>query len=223
MTLRFRDREDAGRQLAMELASYAVDDPIVLALPSGGVPIGDEVARALRAPLDVWVTRKIGVPWRPELGMGAVAEGGSVHLCPKILGRVGLSEEELGDAITHKQREVEAHIQLYRGGAPRPILRDRTVIVIDDGIATGGTIRAAIPSIRAQGPRKIVIAVPVAAPESVRALEPEVDRVICLLTPPNLFAVGVWYENFDQMSDDEAVRVIERARRDLAESGHAVA
>lgn len=223
MTLRFRDRADAGHQLAAELAPYAAEDPIIIALPGGGVPIGYEIARALHAPLDVCVTRKVGVPWRPELGMGAVAEDGSIHLSPEILGRVGIADEELSDVINEKRREVEARTRLFHGEAPRPALGDRTVILVDDGIATGGTVRAAIESLHARSPGKLVLAVPVAAPETLRALEPEVDRVVCLLTPPNLFAVGVWYEDFDQVTDDEVVRLLERARRDLAGSGHAVA
>ncbi len=219
----FRDREDAGRRLAIELRSHAAEHPIVLALPRGGVPVGYEIARALHAPLDVWVVRKVGVPWHEELGAGAVAEGGYLHLNQDVLEHIGLSREDLTDVIRRKQREVEERVTLFRDGHPRPELRDRTVILVDDGIATGGTVRAAIGSIRTQHPRVIVLAVPVAAPEAVEALTPEVDRLVCLKTPPDLDAIGLWYVNFAQVSDEEVVRLLDRARREQTEAEHAIA
>lgn len=212
-TQRFRDRTDAGRQLAAKLTIYAKQDPIILALPRGGVPVGYEIARALAAPLDVWVVRKIGVPWHPELGVGAVAEGGHVHLTPNVLAQVGLTDEQLKELTEDKRREVEERVRTFRKGRPQPALRDRTVIIVDDGIATGGTVHAAIRSTRAQQPKQLVLAVPVAAPETIRELESEVDRVICLLTPSDLYAIGLWYEDFDQVSDAEVIDLLERARR----------
>jgi putative phosphoribosyl transferase len=219
----FLNRQDAGRRLAVELHSYAGAHPIVLALPRGGVPVGHEIARALHAPLDVWVVRKVGAPWHPELGVGAVAEGGYVYLNEQLLDYVGLTEEQLADVVRLKRREVDERVRLFRGDYPRPILRDRTVILVDDGIATGGTARVAIQAIRAQAPKAIVLAVPVAAPDAVRELAPEVERVVCLRTPSELFAIGVWYQDFTQVSDDEVVRLLDRARREHTGAEHAVA
>ena len=219
----FRDREDAGRRLALELLPHATEHPVVLALPRGGVPVADEIARALHAPLDVWVVRKVGVPWHEELGVGAVSEGGTVHLNEDVLEHVELTRDELAEAIGRKQREVEERVKLFRGGLPPPELRDRTVILVDDGIATGGTVRAAIESIRAQHPKAIVLAVPVAAPEAVEALTPEVDRLVCLKTPADLHAIGLWYRDFGQVSDEEVVRILDRARREAREAEHAIA
>jgi putative phosphoribosyl transferase len=210
---RFRDREEAGRELAAALRSYREQHPIVLALPRGGVPVGYEIARALSAPLDVWIVRKVGVPWHPELGLGAVAEGGHVHITPEVLRHAGLSDAELSEAIERKRREVEERVSKFRGSHPPPALRGRTVILVDDGIATGGTVRAAIHSIRAQQPASLVLAVPVASPDTVRALAKEVDEVVCLMMPEDLYAIGLWYENFDQVSDEEVKELLERARR----------
>jgi putative phosphoribosyl transferase len=212
----FRNREDAGRRLAAELQPYAAERPIVLALPRGGVPVGYEVARALAAELDVWVVRKLGVPWHPELGVGAVAEGGYTHLTDEVLRHVGLSQDELADLVETKQREVEERVRRFRGERPAPLLRDRTVILVDDGIATGGTVRAAIHSIRAQEPKRIILAVPVAASETVAALSAEVDRVVCLLSPTDLYAIGLWYQDFQQVLDDEVVHLLDRARKERA-------
>lgn len=211
---RFRNRVDAGRALAAELESYLADHPVVLALPRGGVPVGYEVARALHAPLDVWVVRKVGVPWHLELGVGAVAEGGYVYLNQTILDHVGLSRADVADVVRAKQREVEERVRMFRGGRSAPMLRDRTVIVVDDGIATGGTVRVAIRAIRAQNPKSIVLAVPVASPDVIKTLEPEVERIVCLRAPSDLYAVGAWYWDFPQVADDEVVRLLERSRFD---------
>jgi len=220
---RFHNRQDAGRRLAVELAEYATEQPIVLALPRGGVPVGYEVARALGAPLDVWVVRKIGVPWHQELGLGAVAEGGFVHYTREIISRIGISDDDLQAVTQAKRREVEERVRTFRGDRPAPVVRDRTVLLIDDGIATGGTVRAAIASIRAQHPKKLVLAVPVASPDTVRALLPEVERVVSLLTPPNLYAIGLWYEDFTQVADEEVVELLDRARKERGAGEHAAA
>ncbi len=211
--MRFEDREDAGRRLAEELRSYTAEQPIVLALPRGGVPVGVEVARALNAPLDVWVVRKLGVPWHRELGVGAVAEGDYVYVDRQMLRRVGLSDEALAELIEQKRGEVDERVRKFRGERPPPQLEGRTVIVVDDGIATSGTARAAIRSIRHQNPASLVLAVPVAAPEIVRALEPEVDDLIVLLSPPQLYAIGLWFVDFAQVPDEEVVSLLEQARR----------
>lgn len=214
---RFRDRNDAGRQLAAELETFADERPIVLALPRGGVPVGYEVARALGAPLDVWVVRKIGVPWQPELGVGAVAEGGYIYLSQEMLRMLGLSEEELSQAIETKRREVEARVRKYRAERPAPDLFDRTVILVDDGIATGGTVRAAVRSARTSKPRRVVLAVPVAARQSVDALSNEVDEIVALNTPSGLLAIGSWYDDFRQVPDAEVVDILERAHNEHAQ------
>jgi putative phosphoribosyl transferase len=219
---RFKDREQAGRKLAEALASYRTERPIVLALPRGGVPVGYEIARELAAPLDVWVVRKVGVPFRPELGMGAVSEGGEIYLNRDIVEYAGLSEEELALACERKLREVEERVRIFRGGRPAPSLRDRTVILVDDGIATGGTTRAAIRAVRAQRPSKLILAVPVASPDVVRALADEVDRVVCLLTPEDLYAIGMWYDDFTQVPDEAVIALLQRARREQSDAEHVV-
>lgn len=211
---RFRDRVDAGHQLAAMLQTYAPEAPIVLALPRGGVPVGYEVARALAAPLDVWVVRKVGVPWYPELGVGAVAEGGYIHLSPEIVAEAGLTKAELDAVVQEKRAEVEARVRRFRGERPVPVLRDRTVILVDDGIATGGTVRAALRAIKAAKPKKLVLAVPVASPDIIESLALEVDHVVCLLAPENLYAIGFWYEDFRQVSDDEVAELLRRSREE---------
>ena len=213
---RFRDRTDAGRRLAAMLEEYRTESPVVLGLPRGGVPVAYEIARALGAPLDVLVVRKVGVPWHPELGAGAVAEGGYLHLSPDILAAVGLSEQDLAATIEVKRKEVEARVRRFRAGADRVELRGRTVIVVDDGIATGGTVRVALQAIKTAAPRKVVLAVPVASPEVLESLAHEVDRIVCPLVPADLYAIGLWYEDFNQVSDDEVARLLEKSRKALS-------
>jgi putative phosphoribosyl transferase len=211
--LKFLDRRAAGRLLAQELERYAAEAPLVIALPRGGLPVAFEVASALDAPLDVWVVRKLGVPWDPELGMGAVAEGDHVHLSPDIVQQSGLSDVQLEELIEAKRLEVEARVRLFRGKRSRPNLRGRTVILVDDGIATGGTVAAALGAMRREGARKIVLGVPVAAADSLERLAESADDVVCLIAPRELRAVGNWYRAFHQVDDVEALALLERARR----------
>jgi putative phosphoribosyl transferase len=212
----FPDRRAAGRLLAQKLDIYAAEEPIVIALPRGGLPVGFEVASALGAPLDVWVVRKLGVPWQPELGMGAVSEGEYLSLSPDIVRQSGLSDAQLEELIEEKRREVEARVRLFRANGSRPNLRGRTVILVDDGIATGGTVAAALGAMRREGVRKIVLAVPVAAADSLARLAERADDVVCLSAPGELGAVGNWYRVFHQVHDGEALALLERARRDQA-------
>lgn len=218
---RFRDRIDAGRKLAAALQHHAEAHPIILALPRGGVQVGYEVARALNAPLDVWIVRKLGVPWQPELGVGAVSEGDHLYIARDILHRVGLSEAELEQVIKEQRVEVDRRVKAYRGHRPPPELRDRTVIMVDDGIATGSTVRAAIRSIRAEGPKKVVLAVPVAAAQTVAELADEADEMVALLRPSDLYAIGLWYDDFQQLSDPEVVRLLDLAREGFRRASHA--
>jgi putative phosphoribosyl transferase len=207
----FRNRRDAGRQLAAALASYANDKPLILGLPRGGVPVAAELARALDAPLDVWAVRKLGAPGRPELGMGAIAEGGGSDVDPTTLRLLDVSPETLDAIVARERLELDRRSTLFRSGRPLPDVRGRTVILVDDGVATGGTARAAIRAIRAQDPARLVLAVPVASPDALAALEPEVDEILCLFTPPDFRAVGAWYEDFSQTTDDEVVDLLRQA------------
>jgi putative phosphoribosyl transferase len=212
-TKRFRDRVDAGRRLAAALASVPARDPLVLALPRGGVVVGFEVAQVLQAEFDVWVVRKIGAPANPELGVGAVAEGGYTHVDRHLAEFLGVGTVELDELIEAKRREVEARVLKFRQGRPPPRVHGRVVVVVDDGIATGSTVRAALRSIRIHEPSQLVLAVGVASRQTVRELAPEVDRLECLLTPTVLYSVGLWYEDFEQVTDDEVLRLLERANR----------
>jgi putative phosphoribosyl transferase len=216
--MRFRDREQAGRLLAERLREYVRETPWVLALPRGGVAVGYEVARALDAPMDVLVVRKLGVPWHPELGMGALAEGGAVYLNHEVLATADLTTEEVNRVIAEEARELERRVQLYRGGRPLPDLTGRTVILVDDGLATGGTARAAVRAVRGFGARSIILAVPVAAAETAEALREEVDALVCVEEPRNLWAIGTWYEDFHQMSDEEVLMLLDQAHRNVGAS-----
>jgi putative phosphoribosyl transferase len=208
----FYDREHAGRELAKRLAAYRDQSPIVLGLPRGGVAVAYEVARALGAPLDVCVARKLGAPIQPELGMGAVAEGGEVFLDPVIVDDVGASEAEVQQVVARKTAEVEDRCKRLRRGRPAPDVSGRVVLLIDDGVATGGTARAALRAIRRRGPRRLVLAVPVGSSQTLEALAPEADEIVCLSPQPELYAIGLWYEDFEPVEDHDVVALLERAR-----------
>jgi predicted phosphoribosyltransferase len=210
---RFRDRHDAGRLLAAKLAPYANrSDVLVLALPRGGVPVAYEVARALGAPLDVFVVRKLGVPGQEELAMGAVATGGVRVLNPEAVRGLRIPASVI-DAVTEQElQELARRERLYRGDRPPPDVRGRTVILVDDGLATGATMHAAIQALRQREPAHIVVAVPIAAPETCETLRAEVDDVVCAVTPEPFHAVGLWYEDFSQTTDEEVRDLLARSR-----------
>lgn len=204
----FEDRADAGRRLAARLAGYGGEEPIVLALPRGGVPVGAEVSRALGAPLDVFVARKLGAPAQPELGIGAVSQGGALILNERIVRSLKLTEEYVKRAAEEELREVERRVRLLRGERPEPEVRGRAVILVDDGLATGATARAAVLALRERGPSRLVLAVPVCPPGTADLLRPEVDDLVVLHIPRDFQAVGSYYEDFEQVSDEEVVRLL---------------
>lgn len=205
----FPDREAAGRRLAAELAAYAGrPDVVVLGLPRGGIPVAREVADALDAPLDVLLVRKLGAPFQPELALGAVASGGVRVLNEELFGRIRIPEEVLEEVTGRERRELERRERAYRGSREPLPVAGRTVILVDDGVATGSTLRAALRSLRAREPARVVLAVPVGPPESIEALEEEADEVVCLLTPEAFFGVGQWYVEFPQLSDEEVARLL---------------
>lgn len=211
----FIDRRDAGRRLAEVLASRDLADPVVLGVPRGGVVVAFEVARVLAAPLDVVIPRKIGAPTNPELAVGAVAQDGTLVLDEAMVRTVGVSEAYLRREAERQNREIERRLKLYRGTRPAVDLAGATVIVVDDGIATGATVLAALRGLRSQEPDRVVLAVPVAPPDTLERLASEADEVVCLATPEPFYAVGQFYRHFEQTSDEEVVELIERSRREL--------
>jgi len=212
MLTKFRNRSEAGRILAGRLAAYAGrSDVLVLALPRGGVPVAFEVAQALAAPLDVFIVRKLGVPGYEELAMGALAEGEELVLNDDVVAALDLPRHVIHAAAARERRELERRERAYRGDRPAPRIRDRFVILVDDGIATGATIRAAIESIHRQEPARLIVAVPTASPRTADEIRPLVDEFICEITPEPFYAVGVWYEDFSQTTDDVVRDLLDRA------------
>jgi predicted phosphoribosyltransferase len=212
--LRFQNRAEAGVLLGKRLAAYAErPDVLILALPRGGVPVGFEIAKALHAPLDVLIVRKLGVPGQEELAMGAIVSGGMQVLNESVVESLGISAQEIQAAAAREQTELERREHVYRGGRPSPAIRGRTVILVDDGIATGTTMRIALVAVRRQGPSRLVLAVPVAPSSTCRELKPLVDEMVCLLTPQDFVAISLWYEDFRQTSDQEVCDLLEQADR----------
>jgi predicted phosphoribosyltransferase len=208
---RFRDRAAAGRGLAGRLRRYAGrDDVIVLALPRGGVPVALPVAEALGAPLDVFLVRKLGVPGREELAMGAIASGGVRVINDDVVAALGIGDDVVDAVSAREARELERRECLYRDGRPAVDVAGRTVILVDDGLATGSTMRAAATALRLRRPARIVIAVPAAPPETCEELRREADEVVCAITPDPFFAVGQWYDDFRQTTDDEVRELLAR-------------
>jgi len=214
MLRRFRDRREAGRLLAEKLAVYGDrPDLLVLALPRGGVPVAFEVAQALQVPLDVFLVRKLGVPGHEELAMGAVGTGGVRVLNEAVVAGLRIAPSVIEAVTAAQQRELAARERVYRGDRPPPEVRGHTVILVDDGLATGATMRAAVAALRRQEPARIVVAAPIAAPETCEELRAVADEVVCTVTPRPLHSVGLWYQDFAQTSDEEVRELLARARR----------
>ena len=212
----FRDRRDAGRKLAQMLSAYGGrPDVLILALPRGGVPVAYEVAMTLNVPLDIFIVRKLGLPGREELAIGAIASGGVRVLNNDIIRMLSVPEEVINFVVKQESRELHRRENLYRGNRPSPELRDRTVILVDDGLATGASMRAAVAGLRAQHPARIVVAVPVAAYEACNAFRHEVHEIVCAITPEPFYGVGRWYEDFSQVTDEEVRILLEEANRQL--------
>lgn len=212
--MEFLDRRDAGRRLAEHLLPFAAEQPVVLALPRGGVPVALEVARALDAPLDILAVRKIGARGNPELAVGAIAEGGASAFDPATAERCGMSQAHLDEAVRQEEAELRRRVGRYRAGRTPIDLAGRTVVVVDDGVATGLTDLAAVRALRGLGAGRIVVAVPVGARESLALLAAEADDVVCDTVPRDLAAVGRWYTDFAPVSDEEVVELLARGQPD---------
>jgi predicted phosphoribosyltransferase len=213
----FANRSDAGRQLARALQEYTHHpDALVLGLPRGGVPVAFEAAHELHLPLDVFIVRKLGMPGQEELAIGAIASGGIIVLNEDIVHYLQIDDATIHEIAKREAAELSRREQLYRGDRPLPDVHDKTVILIDDGLATGSSMRAAIAALRQMGPKRILVAVPVGAPETCEMLRQEADEVLCLETPEQFFAVGNWYADFSQISDEEVRELLSRAAMEHA-------
>jgi putative phosphoribosyl transferase len=217
----FRDRRDAGRVLAERVSSAIHDsESLVLALPRGGVPVGFEVARALRSELDIFLVRKLGLPGQEELAIGAIASGGVRVLNEALISELQLSRDLIDQITAREGRELKRREDLYREGRPALPVRDRAIILVDDGLATGATMKAASRALRSQAPKHIIVAVPVAAQETCNEFRLDVDEIVCAYTPTPFVAVGMWYEDFSQTTDEEVQRLLELAEEQAAVHRH---
>lgn len=206
----FADRRDAGRQLSTQLLKYKhAPDTIILALPRGGVPVAEEVAEELDLPMDVWLVRKLGVPGHEELAMGAMAMGDVIHLNNEVIAMLRIPEPAIEAVFSKETAELHRRNKLFRQDQPPPDIKDKTVIVIDDGLATGATMKAAIESLNQSGAKEIIAAIPVGARSTCEELKPLADEVICLQTPEPLYGVGQWYQDFSQTSDTEVQQILQ--------------
>jgi putative phosphoribosyl transferase len=210
----FRDRSDAGRKLGEELERFAEEDVIVLGMPRGGVEVAFEVARSLEAPLDVVVIRKLGAPANPEFGFGAIGPNGLRILDDQSVRMLGLSEEDIERVAEREREELERRLEEYRGERTMPDMEGKTLIVVDDGAATGGSARAAVRALKEMDPGKLILALAVAPPDTAEELRQEVDELICLETPSAFMAVGQWYSNFSQTTDEQVVELLKRAKEE---------
>jgi putative phosphoribosyl transferase len=208
----FTDRVDAGRRLASALKDLADKDAIILAIPRGGVVVGYEVAKALDIPLDIIIPRKIGAPSNPELAIGAITEDGTLLLDEQLMERLRVPEAYIQQESEAQKREIQRRLKLYRGALPYPILENRSVIIVDDGIATGSTMKAALASVRNRGAKTVIIAIPVGPPSTIRELEEKADIVVCLRIPEAFYAIGQFYEDFAQTADEEVTRLLRLIR-----------
>lgn len=211
----FKNREEAGRTLGESLKRYKFENPVILAIPRGGVVIGYEVANIIKASLDVIVVRKIGAPTQPELGIGAVAEGGIEILDKELIKSLRIPKNSVSEVIVREKNEIERRKSLYRGGRPMLDVKNRIVILIDDGLATGVSARAAISVVRKLKPKKIIFASPVCAKDTVKNMKHLVDGLFCILTPSYFSSVGLWYQNFDQVTDEEVSKLLKSSRNFL--------
>jgi putative phosphoribosyl transferase len=218
MSFKFRDRTEAGQLLAARLTNYANrPDALVLALPRGGVPVGFEIAQALNLPLDICLVRKLGVPGQEELAMGAIAPGGIMVLNNDVLRTMQISRQALLEVANSEKQELERRMLAYRGDRPAPQIRDRLIILVDDGIATSSTLRAAITLLQRQAPQGIIVAAPVAPATVCESLQNLVQDVVCLSTPEPLHSIGMWYKDFSQTTDEEVCSLLERSAQRQAE------
>ena len=210
----FEDRRDAGRKLAAKLSRFRGGGCVVFGLPRGGVPVGYEISRSLGAPLDVFVSRKLGAPGQPEFGIGAVAAGGVRILNTDVIRRLGITEEYVDRITAQEVAEVNRRLRYFRGGRPVPEVRGRTAILVDDGLATGVTARAALEALKLREPGRLILAAPVCAAQTAELFASRVDELLCLASPSDLGAIGLWYRNFDQTTDQEVVQLLEEARKE---------
>jgi predicted phosphoribosyltransferase len=213
----FSDRVDAGKRLALELRDFAGKNGIVLAIPRGGVIVGYEIANALSLPLDVIIPHKLGAPYNPELAIGAITEDGTTFLDDNLIAYMNVSQEYIKQESERQKKEIQRRLKLYRQDAPYPNLTGLRVILVDDGIATGSTMKAALASVRNKGAASITVAIPVGPPSTIKELKNQADRVICPYTPEYFQAIGQFYDDFSQTSDEEVIQLLKQNRQNLAQ------